>query len=132
MPHDLTSVYLASEAATVPRLKLLRMVYDGAIGALEGSLVKLERGDRAAFVKGVSKAQDLVAELQKALDHEQGGEIARSLERLYDWMQRSLTPACIRGDRAAIEHVIQLLTTLKAGWDGVRDDAVEDATFQTA
>lgn len=123
MTPNPASLYLESEAASIPRLQLVRMVYSGAIQSLENARTKLEHNDRAAFVKATNKAQNLIAELQRALDHEQGGAVARQLERLYEWMQRTLTPAYLQGNAEAIASVQRVLETLKSGWDGIRDEA---------
>jgi flagellar protein FliS len=128
MSQNPASVYLQSEAATIPRLKLVRMVYAGTIESLQIALAKLDAKDRPAFVKSVQKAQNLLAELQVSLDHERGGEISRGLERLYEWMQRTLTPACLQGDRAGVSNTIEVLTKLKEGWDGIRDAELEEAS----
>lgn len=125
MPYDPSNVYLQSEAATVPRLKLVRMVYTGAIESLELALTRLEQKDRVGFVKSVGKAQELVAELGRSLDHEQGGEVARSLERLYEWMLRTLTPACLQGSREGVDEALRVLRTLQEGWNGIRDEELD-------
>jgi flagellar protein FliS len=125
MPNDPTTVYLESEAASIPRLKLVRLVYAGAIDSLKSALVKLQARDRAGFVRAVNKAQDLIAELHLSIDHENGGDVARDLERLYEWTQRTLTPSCLKGDPQGIEHAIQVLTKLQEAWDSIRDENVE-------
>ena len=115
-------LYLEAEAASVPPLKLVRMVNAGAIEALRQSLTLLDGSDRAAFVRRVNKAQRLVAELHTSLDFEQGDAIARPLDRLYDWMQRTLTDDCLKGERRGIEAVIAVLGKLQEGWDAIRDE----------
>lgn len=118
-----TSIYLAAEATSIPRLKLVRMMYAGAIDSLERAKVKLDAKERPAFVKEVNKAQNIIAELNLALDFEAGGEISKRLDHLYEWMQRRLTPACLEGSKEPIDETIRVLKTLKEGWDGIRDEA---------
>ncbi|MBI3820934.1 MAG: flagellar export chaperone FliS [Planctomycetes bacterium] len=122
MSPNPASIYFDAEAASIPRLKLVRMMYAGAIDSLERSKIRLEQKDRAGFVRSVNKAQNILAELSMALDFEQGGDIARRLDALYEWFQRSLTPACLTADVKPIDDAIVLLTRLKEGWDGIRDE----------
>lgn len=129
MGFNPTSVYFESEATTTPRLKLVRMMYEGAIDSLQKAKLKLAAGDRAGFVRAVNKTQNIVAELNISLDFERGGDIAKRLDALYEWMQRTLTPACLAGQTEPLDHAITVLSKLKEGFDGIRDDAEQTSPF---
>ena len=75
-------------------------------------------GDRSRFSERASRAHAVIVELSATLDRERGGEIARSLERLYDFMLRQLTLAPSAGDADAVTMVRQLLDTIRVGFDG--------------
>ncbi|MBL8694561.1 MAG: flagellar protein FliS [Planctomycetes bacterium] len=122
MQSKIASVYLASEAASIPPLKLVRMVNSGASSSLALALEHLRSGERAKFVKQVNKSQNLIAELHMALNFEEGKQIARQLDRLYEWAQRTLTDSCLKADPKGVEAVIHVLNTLQEGWDGIRDE----------
>ncbi len=122
MKNSPTHAYLEAEASSIPPLKLVRLVNAGAIHSLQRAVQLLRKGERSPFVRAVGKAQDLIAELHKSLDHDRGSDIARQLDKLYEWMQRTLTAACLQGKIDGIEHVIRVLGSLQEGWDGVRDE----------
>jgi flagellar secretion chaperone FliS len=57
-----------------------------------------------------------VAELQNTLDLERGGEVAATLDGLYDYMSRRVLEATSLNDAARIEEVRRLLETLRESW----------------
>ncbi|MGB4006903.1 MAG: flagellar export chaperone FliS, partial [Halanaerobiales bacterium] len=67
----------------------------------------------------LKKTGDIISELMVSLDMEQGGEIARNLYNLYDYMNRRLIQANIRKDPGLVDEVITLLTSLKESWEEV-------------
>jgi flagellar protein FliS len=58
----------------------------------------------------------IIAELQGSLDLDQGGEVARELDRLYVWMTDRLTDATVRQDARPIDEVIHILNMLADAW----------------
>jgi flagellar protein FliS len=125
MSPNPASIYFEAEAASIPRLKLVRMMYAGAVESLQLAKTRLHQKDRAGFVRAINKAQNIIQELAQALDFEAGGEIACSLDNLYEWMQRTLTPACVSAETRPIDDTIAVLEKLKDGFDQIRDDADE-------
>ena len=68
----------------------------------------------------MDKAISMIGELQTALDFEKGGEIAVSLDRLYDYLLRRLTEANANRDPAPLEEIIRLLGMLESAWQEVK------------
>jgi flagellar protein FliS len=54
--------------------------------------------------------------LAAALDYERGGELARQLGALYDYMVRTLMRANLHSDAALITEVETLLDTIGSAW----------------
>jgi flagellar protein FliS len=104
--------YQNVQVATIDRGKLLLMMYDGAIKFLGHAKDGLEAKDLQKFARFLSKSQAIIAELMNTLDFEKGGEIARDLDRLYDFMLFYLTEANIQKDSKKIERVIGLIETI--------------------
>lgn len=63
-----------------------------------------------------SNAAAIVTLLRGHLDMAQGGEIARSLDALYEHVGRMILRADLRNDATAITHVIGILTDLERTW----------------
>ena len=88
------------------------MMYDGALKFLGHAKDGLEAKDLQKFARFLSKSQAIIAELMNTLDFEKGGDIARDLDRLYDFMLFYLTEANIQKDVKKIERVMGLIETI--------------------
>jgi len=113
---DGISAYKANTVTTQPRGQLVVMLYDGAIKFLRQAIEQIEAGDPGAKGTLITRAVDIINELDATLNMEAGGEIAESLHRLYDFMRRHLFQANSRQDPEMIREVISLLEELNEGW----------------
>lgn len=59
--------------------------------------------------------------LRSSLDMEAGGELAQRLDALYEYMGRRLIKAQADNDVAILDEVSSLLSEIKYGWDGIKD-----------
>ncbi len=111
--------YQQNDVITADRVKLVVMLYEGAINFLEIAKKKLLSGDLAGKGAYITKATAIISELLCSLDMEAGGEIARNLYRLYHFMLKELTEASARDDAKPIDVTISLLKELKKGWEEI-------------
>lgn len=74
--------------------------------------------------ENISRALALVEGLRLCLDKKAGGDIARNLEDLYDYMERRLALANVKNDPAILDEVASLLNEIKSGWNAIADQAV--------
>jgi len=72
----------------------------------------------------ISKAIMIIENgLRASLDKNAGGQIAVSLDSLYDYMARRLMLANVGNKPEMLEEVIALLLDLKTAWDAIGDTA---------
>ena len=118
---DPVQAYRETQIKTANQIKLIVMLYDGAIRHLNLALDDLEGGhelyDRVN--NHIVAAQDIVSELMASLDFERGGEIARGLFSIYSYANRRLLDGNVRKDRAPLEEVKRLLAELRDAWAGI-------------
>ena len=108
---------LAPGVAAASPQRLIVMLYDGALAALAEARAHITAGRTAQKGRAIGKAISIVDEgLKAALDVGQGGDIARSLMQLYDYVSRRLLIANLRDDVALIDEANQLLTELRGAW----------------
>ena len=108
-------------AAASPQ-RLIVMLYDGALCALAEARSHVQAGRTAQKGRALGKAISIVDEgLKAALDVGQGGDIARSLMELYDYVGRRLLLANLRDDVALIDEAARLLTDLRGAWATLAD-----------
>lgn len=110
------NAYQTVQVTTTDRGRLLLMMYEGALKFLRQAKSGLETGDMAKFCRFLSKSQAIIAELMNTLDHDKGGQIAKDLDRLYDFMLFYLTEANLHRDAERIAKVIGLLETVYAAY----------------
>ena len=96
--------------------KLILMLYQGAISALKKAVDLLDKKDFEGKGECLIKAQDIIMELNMALDMG-AGQIASSLRQLYVYIYRRLVDANMNLDQEAIRETIGLLERLYGAWE---------------
>ncbi len=108
--------YLETEVLNADPVKLVGMLYRGAIEAIGAARRHLAGGEIRERSRQIMKAWEIVGELARSLDHARGGEISRSLHGLYTYLQRQLLDANRDQMDAPLAEVEQLLNTLHEAW----------------
>jgi flagellar protein FliS len=103
---------------TATRGQILIMLYEAAIQNVKKASLALDRKDIAGKGVAIGKAHDIINELVNTLDFEVGGDIARNLERLYNFMTEQLVKANLDNSKEPLQQVLKLLETLLSGWRG--------------
>lgn len=96
--------------------QILIMLYEAAIKNIKLAQACIDRKDIAGKGHAIAKAHDIVNELSTTLNFEVGGDVARDLERLYNFMTGQLVKANMENSKEELESVRKLLDTLLAGW----------------
>jgi flagellar secretion chaperone FliS len=115
--------YRETEVRSRTPVELVVMLYDGALRFVDVARASIERNDIEARGRAVSRALDIISELRSTLDHEKGGDIANSLERLYAYITGRLVDASVKRDARPLEEASTLLRTLRDAWAGVSHGA---------
>jgi flagellar protein FliS len=111
--------------------KLIVMLFEGALVAVRAGLVHMKAREIEKKGMAISKAIMIIENgLRASLDKNAGGQIAVSLDSLYDYMARRLMLANVGNKPEMLEEVIALLLDLKTAWDAIGDTA--DAPKQVA
>lgn len=116
------ATYQRNAVLTASPEKLVKMLYDGAILQLERSKRGLENTTTARSSEvgqALGRAMGIVGELRASLDHAAGGEISRNLDSLYEYALDQLSQANLTRTPNGVANTLQVLRTLKEGWDGV-------------
>ena len=120
MPNTSLSQYRQSQIASNTPEKTVLMLYDGAIRFLKNAIRAIdENNDIVEKANLIEKTVKIIEYLQSCLDSEKGGEIADNLNKLYDYMSIKLTEANLKNDTAKMEEALNLLQTIREGWQGI-------------
>jgi flagellar protein FliS len=122
-------VYKRVEVETASQGKLIVMLFNGAIQRAEEARRRLLTNDRQGVHNNLLRAQEIIAELRSALNME-AGEIARNLDRVYEYCHHLLIQANVKKDAGPIEECVSHLTGLRDTWQELFDEIREDRTAQ--
>ncbi len=109
--------YLQDEVLSASPLKLVELLFRGALDAIGSARRHLRSGDIRARSRAISKAMAIITELSLALDHEQGGELSRNLARLYGYTEKLLILANTQQREPPLAEAERLLCTLLEAWN---------------
>jgi flagellar secretion chaperone FliS len=110
-------VYRQTQTHTAAPGELVLMLYRGAIRFLSSAIEAIDAQNTAEAHTKLIKTQDIIADLLGSLDHERGGDVARNLSALYDYMLRRLVEANVRKDTKPAREVQALLRELLPAWE---------------
>ena len=129
------SVSIETGVAAASPHKLIVMLFDGALVSVTTALSHMKASNIAAKGAAISKAIMIIDNgLRASLDKKVGGEIAASLDSLYEYMSNRLLIANLKNQPEILEEVHALLSDLKSAWVeiGLRDDAARLAAMPAA
>ncbi len=112
-------VYRDTAVSTQSRGRLIVLLYEGAIKFMNLAIKEMEAGNFEEKGCYISRAQDIINELNAVLDMESGGEMAMNLRRLYAFMVRCLAEANSKRDPQMIREMITLMEELNQGWKAI-------------
>ncbi|SMP77289.1 flagellar protein FliS [Noviherbaspirillum suwonense] len=113
--------------------KLTIMLYDGAIGAINMAALFMRDQKIEEKTKKISHAIRIIdSGLRASLDKKAGGEIAQSLDALYQFMSKRLLLANLKDDPVILEEVRSLLADLKSAWVGLEQQTSMSGTQSLA
>ena len=111
--------YVDNETLNVEPVELICLLYAKAIEKLNLAKDRFEAGQTGEGNSATALAMEIIVELQGSLD-EEGGDVARNLAGLYDYMQKGLVEALGKTETVRLDEVVRLMTTLLDGWNEAR------------
>lgn len=112
-------VNVETAVSTANPVQLVVLLYEGAISAIASARGEMERNNVAQKARLINKAIDIIEGLRNALEFNQGGDIAVSLNDLYLYMVQRLSIANLKNDPALLTEVNRLLTELLGAWQAL-------------
>ena len=128
MPASTTNheAYRKVDVETASQGKLIVMLFNGAIQRAEEAKRQMQKRNTASAHNNLIRAQDIIAELRGALNM-QAGEIARNLDRIYEYFQHSLIQANVRKDCDLIDHCIEMMSAMRTTWEETFQNLAKEA-----
>lgn len=111
------NIYQQNSIKTASREKLLLMLYEGLVRFLKIAIVSIEEKNIQKSNTYLKKAQSIIEELMSSLNMEDGGEVAKSLMLMYDYLFRRTVEANIKKDKGIAEEVLRFSEDLKGAFE---------------
>lgn len=104
--------------------KLIAMLFDGAKMAIDRAVLHIQNNEITAKGRAISHAISIINDgLRASLNKQVGGEIALSLDALYEYMSNRLLEANLTNDLAILTEVSGLIVELRDAWLAIEKTA---------
>lgn len=113
------SVNLTTNIESASPHRIILMLIDGAIEKIRIARSAMQQGKIADKGSHISWTISIIDGLRASLNIEKGGEVAINLDRLYEYMARTLTEANLHNDEEKLNTVEKILCEIRAGWKGI-------------
>jgi len=105
--------------------RLIQMLMAGALEKISAAKGFMARGEIGPKGEQIGWAISIIDGLRVSLDKNMGGELVENLDALYEYMGQRLLAANISNDIEVLNEVASLMSEIKAGWDGIAQEAAE-------
>jgi len=119
--------YREVSVKTANPIQLVVMLYDAAICSLREAREHMDQKHIEARSQAINKSISIISELHSCLNLKAGGEIADSLDRLYDYMKRRIFRANADQNTEPLEEIEALLESLRSAWCQILDQTQSDS-----
>jgi len=108
-----------ADLSTASPHRIISLLLDKAITELLAARLCITNKAIEAKAIRLNNTLDIITALQLHLDMSQGGEIAPTLNKLYDYIQRSLLTINKENNVNHLDEIVTLLREIKLGWKDI-------------
>ncbi|PNR96049.1 flagellar export chaperone FliS [Petrotoga olearia] len=108
--------YFENSIKTASPAKLVELLYQNSIERINKAIKSIENKNLSEANKQIIRVEDIVTELNVSLNLEKGGEVAKNLRALYNYMYQRLLESNTKKDIEILKEVRSLLQELLDTW----------------
>ncbi|CAM3749267.1 Flagellar protein FliS [Vibrio aerogenes CECT 7868] len=112
-------VSVDSQLSAASPHKIVQMLMAGAIERLIQGKAAMIQGNIPVKGERLGKALDIIISLRGCLSMEDGGDVAKNLDQLYEFMISQITTANHKNDPQPLDDVIDIIREIKSAWDQI-------------
>jgi flagellar protein FliS len=127
-PNNQLSVYHQTSIQTASGSKLVVMLYEGAIRFLKRAADDIRNRDLVSKGQSINRALAIIQHLRLTLDTEKSQEMARELDRIYDYALSRVLEGSTKLNVSAIEEAIKVLSNLLPAWEEIAKQEQKQST----
>lgn len=114
------SIELQTRVETANPHELIHLLLQGARSHIATAQGNIQRKQISEKGEHIGKTISIIEGLRASLDHENGGEIAENLDKLYEYIQRILLKANLDNDIELLIQANSLLTDIHEAWQAIK------------
>ena len=119
--YNAARAYLQTQVTTTNPGDVVVLLYGGAIKFLQQAKQKMKERDMEQKGLLISKALDIIGELEASLNTQKGGDLGENLHKLYFYCNTRLLMANLKLDPKLIDEVITILSGLKSAFEEIKN-----------
>lgn len=116
MITDPRNAYRQYSAGGNQSLHLVVLLYEQIIEDVRRAVAALESGDVERRTAEINHALLVIGQLQGTLNLDEGGEVARNLDRFYESLRRRVLEGQISASRKILEQQMLLVMEVREAW----------------
>ena len=102
--------------------RLIKLLFDGALAYIAQAKQHMQSGNVQEKSASVTRAIDIISRgLRASLDLNAGGDLAKSLDELYEYIALQILKAQMQNDTALLDEAAHLLQELGDAWSQIED-----------
>lgn len=109
--------YQKNSVETSTPERILILLYDGAINFLNKAKIAIEENNLEDMHNNIMRCEEIILEFMNTLDMDAGGDMAKNLYNLYDFLYRRLVQANLEKDINKVDEVLRHLFDLRTTWN---------------
>src|SRR5258708_28805677 len=121
-PTNPRKEYISNRVAAASPVELTRMLFEGAVQAVQEAVTAHRAGDILARGNAVTRAVEILGELRFSLRRDVAPQYCDTLSGLYGYLQNRLIQAHAEKSESMLQEVVRLIQTLLEGWIGAMDN----------
>ncbi|WED44151.1 flagellar export chaperone FliS [Legionella cardiaca] len=119
------SIELQTRIETASPHELIHLLLQGARSHIATAQGNIQRNQISEKGEHIGKTISIIEGLRISLDHENGGEIAANLDRLYEYIQRILLKANLDNDIDLLTQANTLLAEIHQAWQDIKETVTQ-------
>jgi flagellar secretion chaperone FliS len=124
--------YFRSKVLTATPEQLQLMLFDGGIRFSEQGKAALEKKDFETAHRCLTRAQEIVNELNATLRHELYPELCAKLASLYNYAHRNLVQANVKHDPAMVDEALKVIRYQRETWAMLLENLTKQKAAEAA
>ena len=131
-PNHIARQYRELAVKSATPVGLIILLYDFAIEALVRAAREIDSGNIEGRTAELNYCLSVIAELQRSLNHEAGGDVTRRLTDLYDVARGKILEANIKSSKEIIDRLAGVLMSIREAWQVVEEKTAENPGMELA